>query len=84
MDATVKDVTSANSNFIENVTHHNIRLTLKQIPEQSPILAKLIQDGKIILVGAIYNVETGAVNFFEDEMITSTSYQGQHLIKDFF
>ena len=83
--ATMKDVTSANSNnFIENVTHQNVRLTLKQIPEQSPILAKLIQEGKIILVGAIYNVETGAVNFFEDEVITSKSYRGQHLIKHFF
>ena len=82
--ATMKDVTSVNSNFIENVTHHNIRLTLKQIPEQSPILAKMIHDGKIILVGAIYNVETGAVNFFEDEMITSKSYQGQHFNKKYF
>ena len=82
--ATMKDVTSVNSNFIENVTHHNIRLTLKQIPEQSPILAKMIQDGKIILVGAIYNVETGAVNFFEDEMITSKSYQGKHFNKKHF
>ena len=46
-----------------------------QIPDLSPILAKMIQDVQIILVGAIYNVETGAVNFFEDEMITAKSYQ---------
>jgi len=77
--AAIKDRTSVSPAFVENVTHHNIRLTLKRIPEQSPILAKMIQDGRIILVGAIYNVETGTVNFFEDEMITSESYLGQHL-----
>jgi carbonic anhydrase len=78
--AAIKDRTSVSPAFVENVTYHNIRLTLKRIPEQSPILAKMIQDGQIILVGAIYNVETGTVNFFEDEMITSESYQGQHLV----
>ena len=72
--ATMKDKTSVNPAFVENVTHHNVRLILTQIPDLSPILAKMIQDGQIILVGAIYNVETGAVNFFEDEMITSESY----------
>ena len=72
--ATMKDNTSVNPAFVENVTHHNVRLILTQIPDLSPILAKMIQDGQIILVGAIYNVETGAVNFFEDEMITSESY----------
>ncbi len=82
--ATIKDSHGINSSLVENVTHNNIRLTLKQIPEQSPILAKLIRDGKIILVGAIYNVETGAVNFFENEMITSKSYQGQHFNKKYF
>ena len=81
--ATIKDSHDINSSLVENVTHNNIRLTLKQIPEQSPILAKMIHDGKIILVGAIYNVETGAVNFFEDEMITSKSYQGQHFNKKY-
>jgi carbonic anhydrase len=74
--ATMKDSTSVNPAFVENVTYHNVRLILTQIPDLSPILAKMIQDGQIILVGAIYNVETGAVNFFEDEMITSTSYKG--------
>ena len=82
--ATIKDSHAINSSLVENVTHNNIRLTLKQIPEQSPILAKMIHDGKIILVGAIYNVETGAVNFFEDEMITSKSYQEQHFNKKYF
>jgi carbonic anhydrase len=77
--ATVKNRTDVNPSFVENVTRNNIKLTLKQIPEQSPILAKMIQDGQIILVGAIYYVETGAVNFFEDEMITAESYQGHHM-----
>ncbi len=82
--ATVKDKTAVNPTFVENVTHHNVRLTLKQIPEQSPILAKMIQEGQIILIGALYNVETGAVNFFEDEMITSESYQRRRIAGSIF
>jgi carbonic anhydrase len=76
---TLKGRHDVNSSFVENVTHHSIRLTLKQIPEQSPILAEMIQDGKILLVGAIYNIETGVVNFFEDEMITAKSYPGHDI-----
>ena len=79
--ATLDDKTSVGPAFVENVTYQNIRLTLKQIPEQSPILAQMVQDGQIILVGAIYNVETGAVNFFEDEMITAESYLGHDMTR---
>src|SRR5688572_23185680 len=61
--------TSGNSTFVENVAHLNVQLTLKQIPQQSPVIAEMIADGKIILVGAMYNVETGVVDFFEDEII---------------
>jgi carbonic anhydrase len=67
----MNDATSVTPSFVENVAHQNIRLTLKQIPKQSPILAKMIEDGEILLIGAIYNVETGRVDFFEDEMITA-------------
>lgn len=67
--------TSENPSFVEDVARHNVSLTLKQIAEQSAILREMVKNGEIILVGAMYHVETGTVDFFEDEMISSETYQ---------
>jgi carbonic anhydrase len=61
--------------FVEQVAELNMRNTLKSIPEQSPILMELVQEGKLVLIGAMYEVETGAVKFYEDEMITRNTFQ---------
>ena len=66
---TEENRTASNSSFVENVAKLNVLLTLKQIPEQSPIVAELIKNSKVILIGAIYNVETGVVEFFENDEI---------------
>lgn len=66
---TTENRNSANSSFVENVAKLNVRHTLNQIPQQSPILAELIQHGKVVLIGAMYNVETGQVEFYENEII---------------
>ena len=70
-ETSVKENRNAdNPVFVENVAQLNVHLTMKQIPERSSILAELIQNGKVALVGAMYNVETGVVDFYENEMIT--------------
>jgi carbonic anhydrase len=66
---TEENRTANNPFFVENVARLNVLLTLKQIPEESPIVSELIENGEVILVGAIYNVETGVVEFFENEEI---------------
>lgn len=74
-EVTTKDNRNArNAEFVEKVSDLNVRLTLKQIPEQSEILAEMIQKNEIALIGAMYDVETGEVNFYESEMITSENY----------
>ncbi|HYC84662.1 MAG TPA: carbonic anhydrase family protein [Chryseosolibacter sp.] len=69
--ATKDNRTAANSKFVEHVADLNVRLTLQQIPKQSPIIAEMVQSGQLALVGAMYDVETGIVQFYDDEMITS-------------
>ena len=64
----------SNPSFVENVAKLNVLLTLKQIPEQSPVVAELIKNGKVILVGAIYNVQTGIVDFFEDGGLNADNF----------
>jgi len=64
---------AGNTRFVENVAELNVRHTLKQIPAQSAIIAQLLLHGEIALVGGMYNVETGIVEFYENEMVTAES-----------
>lgn len=71
--STKQNRNAANIKFMENVAELNVRKTLKQIPQQSQIIEQLLQKGEIALIGGMYNVETGAVEFYDNEMITAQS-----------
>lgn len=55
--------TSKNHEFVEAVAKVNVQLTIKEILEKSDILREMKQAGTIDVVGAMYNIETGAVEF---------------------
>lgn len=55
---------SGNSAFVENVATRNVQLALEQIPQRSPILKELYENGTIDIVGGMYDVSTGRVEFF--------------------
>lgn len=57
---------SGNMEFVENVAAINVRRTVKNIIERSFILEQLVEEGKIGVVGAMYNIDTGKVNFYKD------------------
>lgn len=52
---------SSNPAFVEDVALRNVQLAMKQIPERSPILKEMEEKGAIMIVGAMYDVETGQV-----------------------
>ncbi len=54
---------SKNHEFVEAVGEENVRLQLANIKEKSPTIKGLLDSGKAILVGAIYDLETGKVKF---------------------
>jgi carbonic anhydrase len=56
---------ASNPDFVEKVAELNVRLTMDQIPAQSPILKELFDSGQAALVGGMYNVETGKVTFYD-------------------
>lgn len=62
---TVSERNGNNQIFVENVTANNVRFVLDEIRKQSGILSELEKENKIKIVGGIYNVETGKVNFIE-------------------
>ncbi|HRN91760.1 MAG TPA: carbonic anhydrase family protein [Ferruginibacter sp.] len=55
----------SNVEFVNKVTLNHVQLTMKAIPEKSEIIRTLVQEGKLRIVGGVYNVESGVVDFFE-------------------
>lgn len=60
------DRTSKNSAFVENVSQINVKRSVKSIVERSFILEQMIENGEIGVVGAMHNIETGKVTFYND------------------
>ncbi len=56
--------TSANSEFVECVASLNVKLTMDEIKKKSPVLKEMIDKKEIAIVGGMYDVETGAVEFY--------------------
>ena len=68
---TDKERNSGNSEFVENVASINVRLVKKQILERSPVIKEMVANNEIAIIGGMYDVETGVVDFYEKEMISS-------------
>ncbi len=62
-DWTKGEKNSKNHDFVEAVGHDNVEYQIDVIKEKSPIIKDLIDKGKVVLVGAIYDLETGKVKF---------------------
>lgn len=56
---------SSNANFVENVAELNVSLSVKNILLKSPIIADMVKNGDIGIVGGIHDITTGEVKFFE-------------------
>jgi carbonic anhydrase len=56
--------TSKNAEFVDEVAATNVRLTIGVIRERSDVLAGLEKDGKIKIVGSMYRLAGGSVQFF--------------------
>jgi carbonic anhydrase len=50
---------------VDAVARENVKLVMAQITERSPILGELIRDGKVALVGGMYDLDSGKVRFLE-------------------
>ncbi len=51
---------------IQQIANVNVKLSINEIRSRSSILAKMEEEGKIEIVGAMYQVESGRVIFFEE------------------
>lgn len=60
------DRSSANDEFVEKVATLNVKMAMHQIHDKSTILNEMILKGDIAIIGGMYNVETGVVEFYEE------------------
>ena len=58
--------TSENGPFVENVAQINVKRSVKNIIERSFVLERMLEAGQIGIVGAMHDIETGLVTFYED------------------
>jgi len=63
---TNKERNSKNGQFVENVAAINVRRSVKSAIERSFIIETMVENGEIGIVGAMYDVETGKVEFYDD------------------
>jgi carbonic anhydrase len=56
--------TSKNYEFVDAVGRKNVEMTIANIRRDSPVLAEMESNGAIKIAGAMYNLESGVVDFF--------------------
>ncbi len=59
------DLSSNNAAYVGAVARKNVELTLADIRKKSPVLAELESKGAIKIAGAMYNLETALVDFYQ-------------------
>ena len=63
--STTEDRTSANEAFSNRVIELNVRETMRDIVERSHAMRRLVDEGRVKVVGAVYDVSTGQVRFLD-------------------
>ena len=56
---------SKNLDFVDRVAEKNVNIAIENIRKQSPVLKEMEDNNEIDVVGAMYDINTGEVAFFE-------------------
>lgn len=56
---------SKNLDFVDNVSAKNVYMTIENIRSKSPILAEMEKNGEIKIIGGMYDISNGSVDFYE-------------------
>ncbi|KQB39691.1 carbonic anhydrase family protein [Flavobacterium aquidurense] len=57
--------TSKNDEFVKYVSENNVKYTIQQIREKSPVLKEMEDKGQIKIVGVFYNLTDGTLEFIK-------------------
>jgi len=59
--------TSKNSDFVNKVTELNVRMVMERVTEQSDIIREMEKEGKVRIIGGVYDVDSGRVEFYKED-----------------
>ena len=59
------DRTSKNQEFVHMACESNVKNTIEQIRKNSPILKEMEDNGEIKIIGAVYDMDDGSVDFLK-------------------
>lgn len=60
---------SKNHDFVENVARINVARSVHSIVERSFVLEQLVEEEKIGVIGAMHDLDTGKVEFYDDTRV---------------
>lgn len=64
-EATDGAADSSNDAFIEAAVEENVRITMKDLVERSPIIAEMVEQGEVGVAGGVYDLATGRVRWID-------------------
>ncbi len=63
---TLSERNGSNEAFVTNVLHNNVHAQIQTIVNSSDIIRELLEDQQIGIIGGMYDISTGEVEFFEE------------------
>jgi carbonic anhydrase len=60
-----KPRSSQNAEFVQAVAEMNVKLTMQKLRDRSVVLREMLDKGEIGMVGAMYDIKTGKVTFYQ-------------------
>jgi carbonic anhydrase len=54
---------------VENAVKINVALQVKQLKGLEPVLSKAVKNGQLLIVGAVYDLQTGRVELLSDNYL---------------
>ncbi len=65
IEEVVGERNSSNKDYVENVARMNVKLTVENVLQRSAVMKELVDQGELMVVGAMHDVETGRVTFMD-------------------
>jgi len=63
--ATEGEANSANAAFLNLAIEENVRQTIADILDQSPVITEMVEDGELAIVGGVYDLASGRVAWLD-------------------
>ena len=60
----MKAANGQTGDLLENAIRDNVRLNVEKLKTSGPVISKFVEEGKVRVVGGIYRLATGRVDFF--------------------